>query len=60
MNYFFITGTADNKAYDAYGKGIKVKMKDGSVIDAAAASDHQNLEELSVKVEKYFVCYPKG
>lgn len=59
MKFFFIHDKVDNKAYDIQGKGIMVKMKDGSVIDAAKASDHLNLEALSVKVEKHFMCYPK-
>jgi uncharacterized protein len=60
MTYYFIQGKVDNKAYDKSNRGIMVKMKDGSVMDAADASDHLNLAALSTPVEKHFICYPKG
>lgn len=56
--YFVLYGTIDNKAYSSTAENIKVKFKDGSLIDAANASDHLNLAALSQSVEKYFLCYP--
>jgi hypothetical protein len=34
-------------------------MKNGNVIDITSASDQFNIEALSKKVEKYFLCYPQ-
>lgn len=59
LSYYFIEGKVDNKAYDRSNRGIMVKLKDGTVMDAADASDHLNLDALSRPVEKYFICYPK-
>lgn len=56
--YFVLHGTIDNKAYSSTAENIKVKYKDGSLTDAANASDHLNLAALSQSVEKYFLCHP--
>lgn len=56
--YFVISGTIDNKAYSSTAENIKVKFKDGTLTDAANASDHLNLAALSQPVEKYFLSFP--
>lgn len=54
-DYFVLTGKVDNRAYNSMNEGILVKMKNGEIIDAAKASDHDNLSALSAPVEKYFL-----
>ena len=58
-SYFVISNEVYNRAYDVKTDVIKVKMKDGSVLDAAKASDHLNLQALSESVKKYFIAYRK-
>ena len=53
--YFVLNGKVDNRAYNSMNEGILVKMKTGEIIDAAKASDHDNLSALSATVEKYFL-----
>ena len=53
--YFVLNGKVDNRAYNSMNEGILVKMKNGEIIDAAKASDHDNLSALSATVEKYFL-----
>ena len=57
-DYFVINEKIDNKAYSSAAESIKILFKDGTVKDAATASDHLNLRTLSQAVEKHFVCYP--
>ncbi|WP_149275899.1 HD domain-containing protein [Pareuzebyella sediminis] len=59
IQYFVFTGTIDNTAYDRYHQNINILRKNGTLVDAAKASDHLNLEALSKKVTKYYICYPK-
>ncbi len=56
-SYFVIHEKAVNRAYDHRANSILILMKDGSVRDAAAVSDHLNLEALSDVVEKHFLAY---
>lgn len=56
--YFIIDQKIDNRAYSKAADSIKIRFKDGSLKDAATASDHLNLSALSQPVEKYFLCYP--
>lgn len=58
-DYFVIADRVYNRAYNVKTDVIKVKMKDGSILDAAKASDHLNLQALSESVEKYFLAYRK-
>jgi hypothetical protein len=53
--YFVLNGKVDNRAYNSMNEGILVKMKNGEIIDAAKASDHDNLSALSAPVEKFFL-----
>ena len=57
--YFVLNGKVDNRAYNSMNEGILVKMKTGEIIDAAKASDHDNLSALSATVEKYFLAKAK-
>jgi uncharacterized protein len=59
VKYLMIAGRISNNAYQAEGQSIDVLTKTGYVINAAEASDLPNIQALSNKVEKFFVCYPK-
>ncbi|MEZ4800014.1 MAG: HD domain-containing protein [Flavobacteriales bacterium] len=58
-SYFVIADRVYNRAYNVKTDGIKVKMKDGSIVDASEASDHLTLNALSESVEKYFLAFKK-
>jgi HD superfamily phosphohydrolase len=53
------TSTVSNVAYDPK-KQIKILNKDGTLSDVIEASDHLNINSLSMPVKKFFVCYPKN
>jgi uncharacterized protein len=57
--YFVITDTVNNSAYNANHFKINILMNDGRLVDVAQASDQLNLQSLSKTVTKYFICYPK-
>lgn len=57
--YFVFTGEISNMAYNKKAQGIFISEKDGTMKEVTLASDQKNLEALSEKVTKYFVCYPK-
>jgi uncharacterized protein len=59
VKYLMISGRISNNAYQAEGQSIDVLTKTGYVVNVADASDLPNIQALSNKVEKYFVCYPK-
>ena len=56
---FVLHDRIDNRAYSTASNGIGMLFKDGTVRDAASASDHLNLSTLSVPVERHFLAYPK-
>ncbi len=57
--YFVLSESVDNKAYNSTSDTIKILMKTGEVLDAAQVSDQLNLAAISGSVEKYFVAYPE-
>lgn len=57
--HLVIAGRVGNNAYDSTNETIEVFTKSGKVIDVARASDLPNIQALSQKVEKHFLCYPK-
>ncbi len=59
VKYLMITGKISNNAYQSGGQSIDILTKLGHVVDVADASDLPNIQALSTKVEKYFVCFPK-
>lgn len=59
VKYFVLTDSISNAAYSPTVGSINLLYKDGSLRDAAEASDHFNLTALSVEVTKYFICYPR-
>jgi HD superfamily phosphohydrolase len=59
VHYLVVTGKISNNAYDSVGETINVLTKQSLIVDVAQASDLPNIQALSKKVEKYYVCYPK-
>lgn len=57
--YCVIHHHAYNRAYNPQHEVIKMLMKDGTILDAAKASDHFNLETLSSTVQKWFLASPR-
>ncbi len=57
--YFVFSGSISNQAYDSKKQHIKLLLKNGETSDILTESDQYNLEALSKKVTKYFICYPK-
>lgn len=59
-SYFVFEGAISNQAYHMDKETINLINKNGRVVDVAKASDQLNLEALSQKVIKYYLCYPKS
>ena len=59
-SYFVFSGTISNQAYSMNKDTINLIRKNGKVVDVAKASDQLNIEALSEKVIKYYLCYPKN
>lgn len=59
-SYFIFKGEISNQAYNMNKETINLLTKSGKVVDVAKASDQLNLEALSKKVVKYYLCYPKS
>ena len=57
--YFVFSDKVSNSTYNIEKANINILMKNGDVIDITAASDQFNIEALSKRVNKYFLCYPK-
>ena len=57
LPFLCLNGDVANSAYKSDKENIKVKMKDGSIIDISEASDVPNIEALIVT--KYYLCQPK-
>lgn len=58
-SYFVFSDSISNQAYRMDKDTINLVTKKGKVIDVARASDQLNIEALSKKVTKYYLCYPK-
>ena len=56
--YFIFERTAQNRAYNDKVDTLKVLNKDGTLEDAAIASDIENIKSLSVPVQKYYLFFP--
>jgi HD superfamily phosphohydrolase len=59
ITYFVIKGFISNAAYLSENSQIMIKMKNGSILDVAEASDLPNIRALSKIVKKHYVCWPK-
>ncbi|WP_040358098.1 HD domain-containing protein [Capnocytophaga sp. oral taxon 338] len=58
-HYFVFTGEVSNTAYRKDEQNILIYTKNNKVIDVTQASDQMNLDALSTKVTKYYLCAPK-
>ena len=58
--YFVFTNSIFNQAYNKQKQNIKIMYKNRSIEDITSASDQYNLEALSNRVTKYFMCYLKS
>ena len=58
-NYFIKSEKLINSAYDEKYNQINIKLKDGSIMDLAMASDNLNIAALSTPVEKFYLCHTK-
>ncbi|MCZ6594148.1 MAG: HD domain-containing protein [Bacteroidetes bacterium] len=59
-SYFVFEGAISNQAYRMDKDAINLIKKNGKIVDVAKASDQLNIEALSQKVIKYYLCYPKS
>lgn len=59
LDYLFFSGRASNEAYVSQGELIKVKSKEGDLVDVADASDLPNIKAISKLVTKHYISYPK-
>ncbi|WP_439581013.1 HD domain-containing protein [Dyadobacter bucti] len=58
--YFLVSSETTNWAYAKEQDPIRVKMKDGRLLDIADASDIPTIEALTKIVRKYYVCWGKN
>jgi len=56
--YFIISDSITNHAYNPKSDHINLLYKDGSLEDISTAADQLNISALSNLVTKHFVCYP--
>lgn len=59
VDYFVFTGMMENRAYNPEKQIVKLLTKNGRVVDISKTVEGLNLEALSQKTVKYYVCYPK-
>ncbi len=57
--YFIFSDTIANTAYNSGKQQIYIRKDKGRLVDIIKVSDHFNLEALSKKVTKHYLCYPK-
>lgn len=60
LAYFAVEGSISNAAYLTESEQIKIKMKDGQVIDISEASELPAVRALSKIVKKHFVSWAKN
>ena len=58
--YFVFSNKVSNSTYNIEQANINILMKNGNIIDITSASDQFNIDAVSKKVEKYFLCYPSS
>ena len=59
INYFLVSNSTSNYAYDAHNDNINVLTKNRKIKDITEVSDQMNISVSSKPVTKYFLCYPK-
>lgn len=58
-SYFVYSGEMSNSTYSSKSEQIKIRYKNGKVIDIADASETYGLSENKKAMVKYFISYPK-
>ena len=58
--YLIFSDKVSNNTYSIEKSKINILIKNGDVVDITTASDQFNIDALSKKVEKYFLCYPES
>ena len=58
-HYFVFTGEISNTAYRKDEQNILIYTKNNKIVDVTKASDQMNLDALSTKVTKYYLCSRK-
>lgn len=56
-HYFYDVVTIEKDMYDIGNDSITIIYKDGTMMDLSEASDLLNIELLSKKIRKYYLCY---
>jgi HD superfamily phosphohydrolase len=59
ISYFLVEGQTTNSAYVTGEDQIRVKMKNGAIVDIAEASELPTIQALSKIVRKYYVSWAK-
>lgn len=59
-DYFIFSDKISNNTYNTEKSKINILMKNSDVVEITTASDQFNIDALSQKVKKYFLCYPKS
>lgn len=60
LEYLVISGKSTNSAYVTNKEPIKIKMKNGQLLDIADASDLPAIKALSKIVTKFYICWAKN
>ncbi len=58
LPYYVFHDAINNSAYEKQRDQILILYKNGSTKDIAMASDQLNIDALSKKVKKYYLCFP--
>ena len=58
-SYFVFSDKVENSAYSSESVKINILLKNETILDISAISDQYDLNTLTKKVTKYFLCYPK-
>lgn len=60
LSYMVFQGAVHNEAYSTEKEQIYLLYKNGKMEDISNASDNLNIQALSKRVTKHFICYPKN
>lgn len=58
-DYYIFNGITENQSYNFYKDHIKIKMKDGLIVDLSEVSDQWNNKNSLLLSKKYYLCYPE-
>jgi hypothetical protein len=58
--YLVFADKTANSAYNRQSKSIRIRAKDGRILDLGQATDELNMSFLADPVVKHYLCYPKN